>query len=149
MAARASPYDFYPAFAYSVAISQRVVAGFNEVSGLMVETEVETFREGGLNGCERQLPGPSKFPSRLVLKRGIGDLSYFWQWYLGVTKGQIERRDVTIVMNDADGTPGFNWLFREACPVKWTGPELRANNSAIAFEAIELIHRGVSSGQDR
>ncbi|CDY75457.1 FIG01123047: hypothetical protein [Caballeronia glathei] len=134
----------YLGFAFSVAIRQRVVAGFSEVSGLVIETEVETFREGGVNDCERQLAGPTKFPTRLVLKRGMGDLRHLWDWYLGVTQGRIERRDVTIVINDRQGNAGLKWVFREACPVKWTGPELRAASSAIAFEAIDLVHRGVS-----
>jgi len=93
----------YLGFAFSVAIRQRVVAGFSEVSGLVIETEVETFREGGVNDCERQLAGPTKFPTRLVLKRGMGDLRHLWDWYLGVTQGRIERRDVTIVINDRVG----------------------------------------------
>src|SRR4029077_16254277 len=47
------------------------VCGFSEASGLSVETDVETFREGGVNTHEIQLAGPSKFPSKLVLKRGL------------------------------------------------------------------------------
>lgn len=136
----------YLAFAFSVSIGQQRVAGFSEVSGLIVETEVEVLREGGLNECEHQLAGPAKYPSRLVLKRGFGDLTYFWTWYVDVTKGRIVRRDVTIAINcvnDAQQANAPKWVFRDACPVKWTGPDLRASTSAIAFEAIEFVHRGV------
>lgn len=136
-------HDTYLAFAFEVEIEQQVVAGFSEVSGLAFETEVETFREGGVNDFERQLPGPAKFPSRLVLKHGLGDIAYLWNWYLGVTKGKIERRDVAIFLNDAEGNRSLSWIFKEACPVKWTGPELRAGTSAVAFESIELVHRGL------
>jgi len=79
-----------------------------------------------------------------VLKRGMGDLTHLWDWYLGVTHGKVERRDVTVVINQREGGAGLKWVFHDACPVKWIGPELRAINSAVAFEAIELIHRGVS-----
>jgi phage tail-like protein len=137
----------YLAFAFSVSIGQQRVAGFSEVSGLLVETEVETYREGGLNRAEHQLAGPAKYSSRLVLKRGFGDLAYFWKWYVGVVKGRIVRRDVTVVINCVNGEheakDAPKWVFRDACPVKWTGPELRASSSAIAFETIELVHRGV------
>jgi phage tail-like protein len=121
----------------------------------MSETEVETFREGGKNDHEWQRPGPVKFPSRLVLKRGIGDLKYLWSWYQDVTQGKIARRNVTIILHDPGSDEGprqwtaqenaapTKWIFKEACPVKWTGPELRANTSAIAFESVELIHRGL------
>jgi phage tail-like protein len=138
--------QLYLAFAFSVWIGQQPVAGFSEVSGLAMETEVETFREGGANLSERQLAGPVKYSSRLVLKRGFGDMKYLWNWYAGVMKGMIERRDVTILINsthDSQEAPEPKWVFRAACPVKWTGPELRATTSAVAFESIELVHRGV------
>ena len=38
----------------------------------------------------------------------------------------------------------MSWSFKEACPVKWTGPHLRASNSAVAFESLELVHRGLA-----
>jgi phage tail-like protein len=128
---------------FLLTIDEKEVAGFNEVSGLAVETEVETLREGGVNHTEWQIPGPAKFPSRLVLKRGLGDLSYLWDWYRGIATGQIQRRNIAINLNASQGTGTRAWVFREACPVKWTGPELRASTSAIAFEAIELVHRGL------
>ena len=139
--------EFYLAFAYTVTIDQKSVAGFSEVSGLAMESEVETYREGGLNNGEHQLAGPVKDGARLVLKRGFGDIPYFWNWYLGVMGGRIERRDVTIEINAVNGAhankPPPSWTFRQACPVKWTGPELRASTSAVAFETIELVHQGL------
>ncbi len=36
------------------------------------------------------------------------------------------------------------WDFKEAFPVKWTGPDLRAVSTEVAFESIELAHRGLS-----
>jgi hypothetical protein len=36
------------------------------------------------------------------------------------------------------------WDFKEAYPVKYTGPELRADSGSVAFESIELTHRGLS-----
>jgi phage tail-like protein len=142
-----SPDAFYSAFAYSVTIDEMPVAGFSEVSGLAMELEVETFREGGFNDAERQIAGATKFGSRLVLKRGFGDIPYFWNWYLDAMKGMIRRRNVKIELNCINGlhkdSEAPKWIFREAVPVKWSGPELRAATSAIAFESIELVHNGV------
>jgi phage tail-like protein len=142
--------NLYFSFLFTVAINENTIAGFNEVSGLALETEVETLREGGVNDFEHQLIGPTKYSSRLVLKRGLGDPRDLWKWYLDVLQGQIRRQNVTIFLNDLGvGAPGQSppphWTFSDACPVKWTGPELRASNSAMAFEAIELVHRGVTS----
>jgi phage tail-like protein len=137
-------HDPYLAYAFSVDIGQQHVAGFSEASGLVMETEVETLRVGGFNHCELQLAGPSKYPSRLVLKRGMGDITYLWEWYHKVMQGQIERRDIEIRLNGDQGQTVRSWVFRQACPIKWTGPDLRAGSSAVAFESIELVHQGVA-----
>ena len=36
------------------------------------------------------------------------------------------------------------WDFKEAFPVKWTGPDLRADSGSVAIESVELAHRGLS-----
>ena len=36
------------------------------------------------------------------------------------------------------------WDFKEAYPVKYTGPDFRADSGAVAFESVELAHRGLS-----
>ncbi|SEL11923.1 phage tail protein [Nitrosovibrio tenuis] len=147
------PHDPYSAFRFTILIGEQDRGGFNEVSGLVFETEVQTLRAGGINDYELQLPGPLKFPSRLVLKRGLGDVAYLWDWYRQVSQGEIIRKNIDIKLNnnlgqDTDERTGKkmpSWRFKEACPVKWTGPELRASNSAIAFESLELVHRGLTS----
>lgn len=140
------PPDPFTAFRFLVAFDQddeKVIGGFSDVSGLVAETEIETFREGGVNTTEQQLVGFTKFSSRLVLKRGMADKNHLWLWYLGVMQGAIWRRDVRIKVLSNDGQQNLRWTFRQACPVKWTGPELHAATSAVAFESIELTHKGL------
>jgi phage tail-like protein len=138
--------DPFMAFQFTVTVGTkngtRAAGGFTDVTGLGAETEVETFRVGGLNTAEVTLPGPTKFPSRLVLKRGLGDTTMLWNWYQSVLRGAIKREDVTIELRSADGQQTASWTFSDACPVKWTGPELHATSSAVSFETIELVHRG-------
>lgn len=144
--------DPYVGFLFSVEVSPASlpgagnatrVGGFADVSGLTFETEVETLRVGGVNHTDVMLPGPARFPTRLVLKRGLADRSFFWNWYLAVMEGRIVRREVTVSIRDTRHQPRQSWSFKEACPVKWTGPELHAAQSAVGFESIELIHRGL------
>ena len=63
--------DPYLGFKFLVEIEGLVVGGFSEVTGLQVETEVETYREGGLNEYVHKLAGPTRYPSNLVLKHGM------------------------------------------------------------------------------
>jgi len=140
--------DPYASFRFAVKIGEakpdETVCGFSEASGLAIETDVETFREGGLNTHEIQLAGPSKFPSKLVLKRGLAE-KHLWSWYLDIMKGKIQRKTVTIILQNYGGEEKWQWIFSQACPVKWTGPEFRAGAADVAFEAIELVHKGLQS----
>lgn len=136
--------DPFGAFRYAVEIDQLVVGGFSDVSGLTFETEVESFREGGYNNHERQLPGAAKASGRLVLRRGMGDAQELWSWFSEVTAGRLQRRDLSVLLIDADRSEIKRWKFTRACPVKWSGPELRAKSSEVAVEALEFVHEGLA-----
>jgi len=144
--ARGIDKDPYVSFRFRAEIDSLLVSGFSEVTGLTFETEVETFREGGVNAHEWQLAGPTKFPSRLILKRGLADADALWSWYRDVMNGSIVRKNVTIVLLNHAGEEKWRWVFRGACPVKWSGPEFRAGAAEIAFESIELVHNGLEPG---
>jgi phage tail-like protein len=141
--------DPFASFRFAVKIGDanpdERVCGFIEASGLAVETDVETFREGGVNTHEIQLAGPSKFPSRLVLKRGLAEAE-LWSWYQDVMRGKVERKTVTVILQDYSGRAKWQCVFSRACPVKWSGPEFRAGAAEVAFESIELVHRGLDAG---
>jgi len=140
--ATADRHDPVLSFQFIVEIKGVSVAGFSEVSGLDVESAVETFREGGELRFEQQLVGWMKFPSRIVLKRGIADSEELWSWHQDVTRGIVTRKDVSIVLRDSAGNKVRKWIFHQAVPVKWVGPQLRASSSEVAVETLELIHRG-------
>ena len=139
--------DPYLSFRFHLKIEGKEAAGFNEVKGLTFETQVETFREGGFNRSEHQLLGPTKYPEKLVLKRGISNTE-LWGWYKEVMAGKLARADLTITLKDYDGTDvkHWQWVFMQACPVKWIGPQFQAGSAGVAFETIELIHRGLKPG---
>jgi phage tail-like protein len=135
--------DPYLGFNFLVEIECIVVGGFSEVSGLHVETEVLTFREGGVNEYMRQIPGPAKYPANLVFKRGLTDDDALWNWHRDVTRGQVKRKNGSVVLRNAQGQEKWRWNFQNAFPVKWTGPDLRAGASEITIEALELVHEGL------
>lgn len=136
--------DPYMAFNFLVEIEGLIVGGFSEVSGLQVETVVETYREGGLNEYEHKLAGPTHYPSNLILKHGLTDIEALWSWHQDVVHGIIERKNCTVYLLDEQRLPAMWWDFLEAFPVKWTGPELRGESNTVAVESVELVHRGIS-----
>jgi phage tail-like protein len=136
--------DPYMAFNFLVEIEGLVIGGFTEVTGLQVETVVETYREGGLNEYEHKLAGPTRYPTNLSLKHGLTDIETLWSWHQDVTQGSIVRKNGTIYLLDRQRLLAMWWDFMGAYPVKWVGPELQAGSSTVAVETVELVHRGIS-----
>jgi phage tail-like protein len=139
--------DPFLSFRFRVAVDGRMTdAGFSDVGGLGAETDLETFRAGGVNGAEIVLAGPTKFTARLTLKRGLARGATLWKWYQDVLGGLMTRRQVTVELRDDTGKPAMQWVFSAALPVKWVGPELHAAQGAVAFESVELVHQGFVPG---
>ena len=138
--------DPYLGFNFNVEIDSLVVGGFSEVSGMEADTEIQEFREGGVNEYTHKRAGPTKYPSNLVLKRGISDAAGLWSWYADVLRGKIQRKTVSIVLLDSACEEQRRWSFQRAYPVKWSGPSLRAVSGEVAVEVVELAHEGLLPG---
>jgi phage tail-like protein len=139
----ARPLQPYQAFNFAVEIEGLLVGGFTEVSGLESDIEVEEYREGGVNGYVHKLPGPARH-ANLVLSHGLTSISSLWDWYYNTTLGTIQRKNGTIVLLDPQQVPVMWWNFRNALPVRWTGPSFNANSDEVAVESVELAHEGLT-----
>jgi phage tail-like protein len=40
----------------------------------------------------------------------------------------------------------MRWTFEQAYPVKWSGPQFKADDNAVAVETLELAHEGMKIG---
>jgi len=136
-------HDPYPNFNFAVEISGLIVAAFNEASGLQAEIEVTEYREGGVNEYMHKRAGPARYPSNLILKKGIGDSAELWSWYCNVLQGTIQRKSLAVVLMDSTGAEQRRWTFQNAYPVKWAGPDFKAQSSEVAIESLELAHEGL------
>ena len=115
---------------------------FTECSGLQVESEVLRVQEGGRNNFVHILPGPLKV-ANVTLKWGITDSRELWDWFKELVNGRIERKNVHIITYDQEGTEKIRWTLRNAIPIKWVGPNFRAEENAVGIESLELAHEGL------
>lgn len=136
------PRDPYMAFNFAIEIEGLTVGGFSEVIGLSGKLELETYVEGGVNHHIHRFPKQMDYPN-LVLVRGLTERDDLWKWYEDVTRGKIRLQNGTIILKDSQQSKVIAWNFKKAYPVAWEGPQLNANGSEVAFERMELVHRGV------
>jgi phage tail-like protein len=138
--------DPYRAFRFHVEIDGLLAGGFTEISGLSLQTEVETVREGGLNEFEHKLPKGTK-QTDITLKHGLIDIDLIWDWYRDVVNGTIERKSGSIYLLDETGVPAVCWDFYDAFPIKWDGPTLNAASNTVATETLVIAHHGIDKSK--
>jgi phage tail-like protein len=141
MATAAIP-DPYNNFNFLVEIDGIARAAFQECSGFDSTVDVIDHREGGENTTLRKLPGLTKY-SNIVLKRGITDDRQLYDWHRRIVRGDLERKNGSIVLLDRRGQEVARWNFVRAWPSKWDGPDLSAEGNDVAIETLELAHEGV------
>lgn len=134
--------DPFRAYRFRVEIDGSQEGGFQSVSGLERQCQIEPFREGGINDFEHQLITLTNYPP-LVLKRGLVD-AFLWDWHQDVINGTVERKTVSVVLVDETGQEAWRWICAGAFPAKWTGAELDASASNIATESVEFVHQGLT-----
>jgi phage tail-like protein len=133
--------DPYRTFRFVVEIDGTEIGGFQTVSGVERQTQVEPYREGGANDFEHQLVLKTTYPA-LSLRRGLVD-TWMWDWHQDVIAGRIQRRTVSIILMNVAGEEAWRWICEDAYPAKWSGAELDAVSAAVATETVELVHHGI------
>ena len=135
--------QFTPAIWFELKLSplSSPVGYYTEVSGLTAEIEVMTYNEGGRNDSVHKLPTRMKHPN-LVLKRGVTTVKDLEAWLEDSFMGPT-RKEITLTMFDQRLDKVRTWSFKNAYPVKWTGPSFNSAQNAVATEAIEIVHDGI------
>ena len=135
--------QFTPAIWFELKLTPKStpIGYFTEVSGLGSEVEVMTYNEGGRNDAVHKLPTRMKHPN-LVLKRGVTTVKDLQQWAQDSFAGP-ERKEITLTMYNEQLQKIRIWSFKNAYPVKWTGPSFNAAQNTVATEVIEIAHDGI------
>jgi phage tail-like protein len=120
------------------------VATFRECSGLSMEFDVFEWAEGGNNEFVHHLPGRVRYPI-LTFRAGLtqSDALQNWLWQTRITP---QLKEVTVELQTADAKTTRSWVFADAFPVRWVGPELAAFGTGLAIEVLELAHSGLKVG---
>jgi phage tail-like protein len=150
------------------ALSTGWVGGFSNISGLNITTQSIPYREGGYNTTVHQVPGMTTF-SPISLQRGAlygNDQAMTWMRGLfaavsgdGIGTGLASgnggaagakgfRVNMKIFVmdhpNTISNTPRMGFDIRNAWITQLNYTDLAANDGAILFESMQLVHEGLS-----
>lgn len=129
-------------FRYEVEIGN-FKGNFSKVSGLEGQIELEEYQEGGVNTHVHMLPKRVQ-TGKLVLERGVGNLSRMVKWFQHIKEGKVQKSSGTIKLRTEDNKVVRTWEFQDAFPTKWTGPSLNALGREVAIESLEITHSGLT-----
>lgn len=142
-AAPARSRDPYVGLHFWVEIDGLEIAEFGECSSPTVETEIFEYTEGGLNTYTHKFPVRTKY-GNLTLKRGIDEGQDLYRWYSqSILHGKTaKRKNVALKLYTSDRRLVKVYHMVRAFPVKWTGPDMKADAGATAVETLEFAHEG-------
>lgn len=117
-------------------------ASFAEVTGGDSTIDVTEYREGGDLTTVRKLPGLTKH-GNIVLKYGVATDLELNAWHRDVVRGQVTRRNGSIICLDRRRQEVARWNFVNAFPSKYDPPDFNAEGNDVAIETVELTHEGI------
>jgi phage tail-like protein len=116
---------------------------FQSVSGLEMQFDTETIKEGGENRFEHVIPVRRKV-SDLVLKRGImilDDKSLLTGWLKNAfDENEVRPLDLNIILLNENHDALAAWKVIHAWPKSWKVGELNAEKGEILIETLELAY---------
>lgn len=131
--------DPYRSYNFKLDINGISEGHFTECSGLSVKVESIPYREAGANQIVRKIPGPVDYAT-VTLKYGVTSSRELWDWLLTAVNGKVERKNVSIILLDSEGTSEvMRWNLHDAWPSEWQGAGLNTTDRAIAIDSLTLV----------
>lgn len=143
-------------------LSTGFIGGFTSISGLNITTQAIQYREGGYNTTVHQIPGMTTF-TPITMQRGVlygNDQAMTWMRGLfaavsgdgiaaGASNNKGYRVNVKLYVMDhpnsaANNIPRIGFDIRNAWITQLSYTDLNANDGAILFESLNLVHEGLS-----
>ncbi len=135
------PVSFYFTVQFPIISDSTAENSFQSVSGLSVEFDTESFKEGGENRFEHKLPVRAKYPD-LVLKRGMLTDSKAILWCKAAFESMIfVPTPIIIMLLSEKGTPLKTWNIVNAWPKKWSVSEFKSDDNSVVVETLELSYQ--------
>ena len=135
--------DPYGAFNFKLVIQGVTQGHFIGLEGLGASVESHEYREGGDGPVVHHLAGRVKYQP-VTLHYGLTASKELWQWFESALKGDVQRRNVSIVVLGPDGiTEAVRYNLDKAWPTSWSGSTLDALRGDTAVEHCTLRYERI------
>ncbi|MGH8520705.1 MAG: phage tail protein [Gammaproteobacteria bacterium] len=136
--------DIYRNYNFVLEMGQGNLAWFTEVEDLSIKVPAIAYRAGGEQAAVRKLPGRVEYGD-ITLRWGLTESLVLWEWLMTGVNGNIERREVSIILLKPDGQgEQTRWNLHNAWATEWRGAKLDALAQGAAIETLVLTHEGLT-----
>ncbi len=136
----ANTTDPYRAYNFKLDIAGVTEGHFTQCTGLGMRITPIKYREAGNRQVIRHIPGQVEY-AEVTLRYGLTQSKELWDWMVKAAQGQVERKNVSIIMLDSQGVNEvMRWNLVDAWPVAWRGAPLDALSQEIAIESLTLVY---------
>ena len=122
------------------------VAWFSQASGFNNNHEVVDHKAVDSSGREviQKIPGGLTWDD-ITLSRGISDSMDLWEWRQKVIDGKVTeaRANGSVIMYNQAMEEVVRFNFINGWPSSWKGPDVSAEDNAVAVEEITIAHEGL------
>ena len=140
-AVREHDADFQGSF-FALEIDGLTIGWFTGCSGLSMEFDVITFKEGnGSAIVERKRPGKSKY-SEVVLKRGFTQDRALYDWFDEVVAADSPTPYKTgaVVIYDRTQQEVARYSLEQCWPSRMSASDLQAGSDEVMVEELTIQH---------
>jgi phage tail-like protein len=135
--------DPYRRYNFKLVIQGVTEGHFTECSGLEVNVGVIKYREAGNNQIVHVMPGQVSYGD-VTLRYGLTQSRELWDWVMTSAQGRPDRRNVSILMLDSEGTREvLRWDLINCWPSVWRGAPLDAISQEVAIESLTLVFESI------
>lgn len=124
-----------PGYRFTVYLDDKTM-GYQKVSGVSREIEVEEYREGGLNTKLHVFPKACSASRVLHLEKGI----YSGASHPFYIVGEKLKGNLNLVVMDGSGKPQKSYIFSGLIVKKWEVGEMSADQSGLLIDRFELAY---------
>jgi phage tail-like protein len=129
--------NVYGKYRFKVEVDGKGLSGVREVEGLNLTIDAEKHREGTSIAASKLEPGLTCC-GPLVLRYFVTANDELWNWMKQALEGNIQKKDVAVVVLDRRGDEVVRYTLGNAWPSSWTLDKMDSQSSGLLIEELVL-----------